>query len=240
MKYPSSIFTDPNYRHAADRDPNPSLVIDMALANAARRTANAQLDPLPALAHQLHILKQGSGRSYTQSKKPRHEAIVCQRCEVVDVVIGRLATFPTEVTLACGHRVVVSAGPALVLAAALLRTARAEPARAALRRTLLPSRDDHIFMDRARYLNPQEAPGWRPPAPRSTRPPSAEPENIFLRGRDYRPTPPALGGTTPDIAQKPLAKPVASKPSSPVSGDGDTETPLASPAVQPSPTPTLN
>jgi hypothetical protein len=46
-----------------------NLVIDKALEIAAQKAENAQMEPLPALAHQLYLKKQGSGRALHPSQE---------------------------------------------------------------------------------------------------------------------------------------------------------------------------
>ena len=151
-----------NHTHTDTPDHNRSTVVfDMALRNAAQKAENAEMDPVLALSHQLHMRRLNRGTPSTQAKRPRHEAVLCQRCEVVDVLIGRLPIFPAVVSLDSGHRVTLKAGPALVLDAALFRAERKLRARTALRRTLLPSQPGECLLGpTASYLKPQEQPGW--------------------------------------------------------------------------------
>ena len=206
-----------------DDQPASELAIDMSLMRAARLNDNAKLEPKPALAHPLHIRRLNHGTPVVRPKKPRHESVVCPRCQVLNVLIDRLPMYPAGTQLSCGHRVVLQRGPSLVLDAALFRSAGNYRAFRALRVTLLP----------------RPMGGW-PPGPEAEYLDADQDPRRRPMPADHRATSAVPGRTAPDSAQKPVAALPAAISPSPVSGDGDTETPLASPAAQPSQAPTLN
>ena len=161
------MTTYTTHTQTPDRYPyNSELIIDTTLLRAAERAANAKLEPLPAEAHQLYILKKGSGRPYPVAKKPRHEAIACQRCGNATVLVNRLPVFPAEVGLPCGHRVNLKAGPELVMDAALFRTGNKRRALAALKLFILPQPGGLTFGTGAvRLLKPAPPDGQARPHP---------------------------------------------------------------------------
>ena len=110
-----------------------------ALVYVAERAANAQMEPLPATAYPLYVKKQGAGGPFNLPKKPRQEAVICKRCDLVSVVIGRLPIFHQTVQLRCGHRIVLQPGPQIVIPAALFRSPGGVRVLGALTRLLLPA-----------------------------------------------------------------------------------------------------
>ena len=222
----------PHTNQTHDDQSATTIDIDVTLVLAARRAANSKMEPRPAAAYQLYVRKQGSGRPYDQPKKPRQEAVVCDRCGQVNIFHGRLPIFPMTVDLKCGHLVVLHGGSPIVLPAALFRSPGGIRVLGALRRLLVLPDDPKDTRPRAEFMFPTKDPRKRKPAADT---PSAPPANGATKPDDAQasqPASPAAISPPPGSARRPKANATGRAKNQPCGAGPDPDLPDPNPQLK--------